>query len=127
MLSVANVEDSIELLECEGLSLWQQEVAVDSSEQIPAGVPAEGSGGGESGAQSGPAEGDDEVEAPAGGSCEGHADVANVEWESFGGVSERNRAFGGRVDGHEAEDGSGDAPKLRRVCFRPFLRRSASD
>jgi hypothetical protein len=127
VLSVANVEDSVQLLQSEGFCLWQQEVAIDSPEQIPAGVPAEGSGGSESGAQRGPAEGDDEVEAPAGGGCKGHTDVADVEWESFGGVSERNRAFGGRVDGHEAEDGSGDAPKLRRVCFRPFLRRSASD
>ena len=127
MLSVANVEDSIQLLEGEGLGFREQEVAVHSPEQIPTGVPAEGSGGSESGAQRRPAEGDDEVEAPAGGRCKGHADVADVERESFGGVGERNRAFGGRVDGHEAEDGSGDAPKLRRVCFRPFLRRSASD
>jgi hypothetical protein len=120
VLPVANVEDSVQFLQGERFGLGQQEVAVHGPEDVPAGVPAEGSGGGESGAQRGPAEGDDEVEAPAGGCRKGHADVADVERESFGGVSERNRAFGGRVDGHEAEDGGGDGTPIyvSILCFR---------
>ena len=126
MLPIANVEDGVELLKRERLGLRKQEVAVHSSKQIPAGVPAEGAGGSESSAQSGPAEGDDEVEAPAGGCREGHTDVADVKRESFGGVSERDRPFRGRVNGHETEDGGGDGAQLRIVRFS-LGRRSSSN
>jgi hypothetical protein len=108
VLPVSNVEDSVQFLQSQRFGLGKQKVTVNSPEDVPAGVPAEGSGGGESGAQSRPAEGDDEVEAPAGGCRKRHSDVADVEREGFGGVGEGNWAFGGRVDGHEAENGSGD-------------------
>jgi hypothetical protein len=124
---VADVEYGIQLLQSERLGFGQQEIAVHGSEQIPAGVPAEGASGSESRAQSGPAEGDDEVEAPAGGGRKGHTDVADVERESFGGVGEGDWAFRGRVDGHEAEYSSGDTAKLCRVRLIPRLRRSSSD
>lgn len=72
VIAVADVEDGIELFERESLGLGEQEVAVYPAEQVPAGVPAESTGGGEGGAEGGPGEGDDEVEAPAGGGGETH-------------------------------------------------------
>lgn len=95
VFSIANIEDGVQFLECKSFRLGQQEIAIHSAEQVPASVPAKGAGGSESGAQRWPAEGDDEVEAPASGCRKGHADVANVERESFSRVCERDRAFCG--------------------------------
>jgi hypothetical protein len=73
VVAIADVEHGVEFFERERFGLRQQEVAVHPAEEVPARVPAESAGGGESCAQRGPGEGDDEVEAPAGGGGEGHA------------------------------------------------------
>jgi len=95
VIAVADVEDCVELFECESFRLRQEEVAVYPAEEIPACVPAEGAGGSESCAEGGPGEGDDEVEAPACRGCEGHADVTDVEREGLSGVGEGHGTFGG--------------------------------
>lgn len=83
VVAVADVEHGVELFEREGFGLGQQEVAVHPAEQVPAGVPTERAGGSEGGAEGGPGEGDDEVEAPAGGGGERHAWVYVSERSSI--------------------------------------------
>lgn len=69
----------IQLLQRARLRLGQAKVRKDEAKDVPRRVPSESALFGEGIDESGPGEGEDEVEAPAGGSCEGHADVAEVE------------------------------------------------
>jgi hypothetical protein len=62
VIAVADVEDGVKLFEREGFGLREEEVAVHPAEEVPASVPAEGTGRGEGCAEGGPGEGDDEVD-----------------------------------------------------------------
>lgn len=65
--------------------------------------------------------------APAGGGGKRHSNIANVEREGLSGVGKGYGTFGGRVDGHEAEDSGSDGSKLSWVSWVAFRGRTTSD
>jgi len=106
--AVTYVKHIIQLLQSQRLRLRQQEVCIHEAEEVPYCVPCESALGTECFNKRRPCKREDEVEAPAGCGGEGHADVADVKGEGFGGVGEWDGSFAWRVYSHEDKNCGGD-------------------
>lgn len=104
MLTAANVEDGVQLLQRAVLGLGDEEVGHEEADHVPRGVVVEATGGGDALHHLGPREAQHKVETPGDGRGRGHALCPDVEGKRLGGIREGHRAKTWRVAEHEDED-----------------------
>lgn len=115
MFMRAHVKHLIQLFESFAFRLRQEEEDEEESGDIPGCVPRESALGGKGGLERWPRNTEDEVEEPGGGGRKGHAEWADVQGISLGGIGERDRTFAGRVNDAEKVDPKGNAGDSGRM------------